>query len=350
MGYGKNVDDPQHMPTGGALQPRMSRERRLDSVTVSRGGYQIVDESDDWKIPPELKARVIRASESWNGEKWYPGCYSGDSQPHVFKVGLVADVAAVKKHGDRLRDLIEDTIAKTSFIYESQLNIKIEISELQIYTSSETAPVYANDDCPDIYTQIDNFTTGANLPGGAVHLLSGCGKGWGTVGLAYLGTMCIDGYSKGVNQLHNSNSWLIFAHELGHNFNGEHSFEEGQGSTGGIMDYGDGTLNGEYQFNTKYRKEDMCATMNARVNRCGGNFDKMPAQQPSPTHRPTPSPTSSPTHRSTPSPTSFPTPPPTASPTPHDSLVSGSTTSAIVVPFTCVTIMALVSASKQSKL
>jgi hypothetical protein len=38
------------------------------------------------------------------------------------------------------------------------------------------------------------------------------------------------------------------------------------------MDYGDGKLNGEYQFNTRYRKDQMCRTVNSVVNRCQGKF------------------------------------------------------------------------------
>lgn len=55
---------------------------------------------------------------------------------------------------------------------------------------------------------------------------------------------------------HNFRTWITFAHEVGHNFGGarksrvgpllclagEHSFELGQGKTGGIMDYGNGQL------------------------------------------------------------------------------------------------------------
>jgi hypothetical protein len=40
----------------------------------------------------------------------------------------------------------------------------------------------------------------------------------------------------------------------GHNFAAQHTFQNGQGSTGSIMDYGDGKLNGEYQFHTTYSK------------------------------------------------------------------------------------------------
>merc|ERR1719352_1968062 len=79
-------------------------------------------------------------------------------------------------------------------------------------------------------------------------------------------------YNTGVNQLRTRSTWLTFAHELGHNWGGDHSFEEGQGRTGGIMDYGDGKLNGAYQFNTRYRKGQMCQQMSSTVNQCQGKF------------------------------------------------------------------------------
>merc|ERR1712048_507994 len=103
---------------------------------------------------------------------------------------------------------------------------------------------------------------GERLSGGLVHLLTGCGnsffgQGTGIVGLAYVGALCHSTKNAGVTQLHGRMSWVTFAHEIGHNFGGEHTFEEGEGRTGGIMDYGNGKLNGEYQFHTKYRKAQM---------------------------------------------------------------------------------------------
>jgi hypothetical protein len=273
---------------------RLRGGRHLTETAASQDDFKIAEETDDWKLQAERSEEWFM--NAWNGQKWYPGCYRGDNQLHVFKIGIVADVAAFQKHGNRLNGLIESTIAKSSFIYESQLNIKLEISDLQIYTSRGSAPNYATDECPRINTQLDRLTRGARLQGGAVHLLTGCGQGDGVVGLAYVGSICRRS-NTGVNQLHNSMSWLTFAHELGHNFGGDHSFEEGQGRTGGIMDYGDGRLNGEYQFNTRYRKGQMCGTMSRVVNGCGGNF--VPARQgpapspPSPPATPAPAPPSS---------------------------------------------------------
>merc|ERR1719240_104814 len=85
-----------------------------------------------------------------------------------------------------------------------------------------------------------------------------CGGLWGTQGVAWVNTLCYKGRSTGVNKIHTRSPWETFAHELGHNFGGKHSFEDGRGKTGGLMDYGDGKLNGHYQFNTKYRKQEMC--------------------------------------------------------------------------------------------
>merc|ERR1719389_827413 len=69
------------------------------------------------------------------------------------------------------------------------------------------------------------------------------------------------------------------------------------------MDYGDGKLNGVYQFNTKYRKGQICRHLNNVVGKCNGRF--IPVGGPAPTPLPTPPPTPPPT------------PTPTRPPTPH---------------------------------
>merc|ERR1712087_10953 len=40
----------------------------------------------------------------------------------------------------------------------------------------------------------------------------------------------------------------------------------------GIMDYGDGKLNGVYQFNTQYRKAQMSNELTSKKPRCGNLF------------------------------------------------------------------------------
>ena len=64
---------------------------------------------------------------------------------------------------------------------------------------------------------------------GLWHLLTNCYAPPGTVGLAYLGTLCnTGGYNTGVDHAVSATGWKTTAHEVGHNFGGAHSFEEGQ--------------------------------------------------------------------------------------------------------------------------
>jgi hypothetical protein len=100
--------------------------------------------------------------------------------------------------------------------------------------------------------------------------MTNCWPPPGTVGLAYVGALCAGrGYNTGVSTLSRV-TWLTVAHELGHNFGSPHSFDNGQGATGGIMDYGDGTTNGARgqtdgvsQFNL-LRENDICGHINSR--------------------------------------------------------------------------------------
>merc|ERR1740138_203031 len=161
---------------------------------------------------------------------------------------------------------------------------------MKVY-QTQSGPAYATSSCSGgnwMNTQLSGMQR-AGLPfQGSTQMFTGCGNGYGTVGLAYVGTICKGGYAVGVNQMHNAKAWLTFAHELGHNFDGAHSFEQGQGRTGGIMDYGDGKLNGAYQFNTRYRKGKMCRCMSSNVNNCRGKFVKGGGGRPSPSPSPSP--------------------------------------------------------------
>eukprot|EP00931_Biecheleriopsis_adriatica_P090960 TRINITY_DN6486_c0_g1_i1.p1 TRINITY_DN6486_c0_g1~~TRINITY_DN6486_c0_g1_i1.p1 ORF type:complete len:673 (+),score=112.73 TRINITY_DN6486_c0_g1_i1:35-2053(+) len=210
---------------------------------------------------------------TWNGTKWWPGCYSGDAQLNEFKVGIVADISAYERHGESLTSLLETIIAEASFVYELQLNIKLTIGFLHMYKVSANAPAYAIG-CSKLSQKLDEMKQNLALAShgiGAVHLVSGCdASGYG---IGYEKSLCDKlGKNVAVSKLLSSLDWLTVAHELGHNFGAAHSFEEGQGITGGIMDYGNGLLDGTFQFNTKYRKEEVCAEIGSKIDHCDGAF------------------------------------------------------------------------------
>eukprot|EP00448_Togula_jolla_P010615 CAMPEP_0170601532 /NCGR_PEP_ID=MMETSP0224-20130122/17912_1 /TAXON_ID=285029 /ORGANISM="Togula jolla, Strain CCCM 725" /LENGTH=516 /DNA_ID=CAMNT_0010926319 /DNA_START=32 /DNA_END=1579 /DNA_ORIENTATION=+ len=280
--YGHRVrhfDLPQLFADKGQVPPCVM----VDGECVHDGGDDGSDGTDH--IPhmsnsSEKPGQVMANLSQWQGgTKWWPGCYSGDSDLHEFKIGAVADWDAFNDLGNKTQPMVESVIATTSLVYEHQFNIKLSIGYLKIYENSTGAPSYASSCFPDLKTMLYDFRAQRvrDVPSGlgAAHLFTGCGTGLGVVGIAFEGTICYgSGYDTGVTELHKFENWLTFAHELGHNFAGQHSFEEGQGVTGGIMDYGDGTLNGQYQFNMKYRKAGMCQKMNSKVNHCSGGFQK----------------------------------------------------------------------------
>jgi len=264
----------------------------------------------------------IEASEQdWAGVRWFPGCFTGDEKLHALRIGVAADFEAWRLFGARLQGIIESIVSEASLVYEAQMNIRLEIGDLQMYQApgSSSVPGWASASCvagEEVRQKFELFSRWSPPSRQAVwHMFTGCGNGFGTIGLAYVGSTCRRSFNTGVNMLRNfrgrvvEDSWTTFAHELGHSLAARHSFEEGQGRTGGIMDYADGKLNGVYQFNTKYRKAEMCNELTSKKPFCGNRFAT--ARTAAPTPAPTPEPTPEPIPLPTPEPTQAPTPEPT---------------------------------------
>eukprot|EP00446_Apocalathium_sp_SHHI-4_P014217 CAMPEP_0177215672 /NCGR_PEP_ID=MMETSP0367-20130122/34347_1 /TAXON_ID=447022 ORGANISM="Scrippsiella hangoei-like, Strain SHHI-4" /NCGR_SAMPLE_ID=MMETSP0367 /ASSEMBLY_ACC=CAM_ASM_000362 /LENGTH=415 /DNA_ID=CAMNT_0018665133 /DNA_START=133 /DNA_END=1380 /DNA_ORIENTATION=- len=222
------------------------------------------------------RAELSVAASGGNVDQWWPGCYEGDSRTHVLSVGIVADKAAWDLYTEGLRSKIVAAVSQASFIYERQMNIRLEIAELTIFKGTEPgAPLYAGD-CKEgsamastdfMQAKLVSLASSTRPLRGAWHLFTGCGSGHGTLGIALTGTMCTS-KAVAVSQLQ-PDPLIAFAHELGHNLGAGHSFEMGRGKTGGIMDYGVHTVKGVLQFNTKYRRDEMCKFIQASQGRCG---------------------------------------------------------------------------------
>jgi len=99
--------------------------------------------------------------------------------------------------------------------------------------------------------------------------------GWSYAGMAYTGTACTKGgYNTGAQMImgeRGEDTFATFAHELGHLLNADDSFEEGKYTTGGIMGYSDGTVDGVWQFG-RYSKKRLCSYIDTIVNKCDGKF------------------------------------------------------------------------------
>jgi len=248
--------------------------------TVVSAGSRLRNGTSQASDVGEAPAVISMSAVGGKVDQWWPGCYEGDGRQHVLSLGIVADKAAWDLYKGGLRSKIVAAVSQASFVYERQMNIRLQIAELRIFqTTKPGSPTFAGD-CADSSEMASSSFMGAKLNSlasyprpfrGAWHLFTGCGNGQGVIGAALRNTMCTS-KAVSVSQLKAYSSVIAFAHELGHNLGAGHSFENGKGKTGGIMDYGTHEVNGVLQFNTKFRRDQMCNAIQASQPRCGMQF------------------------------------------------------------------------------
>jgi len=224
--------------------------------------------------------------ENWQGTRWFPGCYTGDEDQHITEIGYVVPynvfsggVSTDTPTFELAKAKWEEYLQKGSFIYEKQMNMKIVLSEVKVDQegSASWSPSCSEG---DVKTQLSKTQAAlkkselTQQDAAAWYAFTNCGKTWGTMGTSYIGALCYfkGGYNVASGKYFHAGAWKTFAHELGHNFKAKHSFVEGKGKTGGIMDYGDGKKDGHYQFNTKYRKKEMCGMINSKLGSCNDHI------------------------------------------------------------------------------
>jgi hypothetical protein len=282
--YGTNGDQIEISNNGGANKTVSVVEMKPDPAV--KCGNAVGDDHKHAHESGNNGTRGRRASEPWFGSDV---CYTNDAAKRSVKMGFAFTEKMYKKVGgtDALAEFwLADALAKVNMLYETQLNIVLNVGALYFSKGDQT---WDNAGCnalwnyeeqyPDIDEQLKLFRAWTKPSKKALwHLFddcfapSGCGCTGGTAGLAYLGVLCKNDGGTGITFNTGGNSWKVLAHEVGHNFGASHSFEEGMKMTGGIMDYDDGVYNGVVQFNTKYRKTQVCAHIKSRFDSmCDGN-------------------------------------------------------------------------------
>ncbi|KJE89186.1 hypothetical protein CAOG_00706 [Capsaspora owczarzaki ATCC 30864] len=166
---------------------------------------------------------------------------------------------------------IAETMATTNVVYNTQVGVFLKLGLVVLKSSLDSTAWNQKPSTPgqrtctnDINKVLTDFTSWrqtrpASEPYGLWHLFTNCFPPSGTVGLAYVGTLCSSTSNTGVSS-DSSQFWITHAHETGHNFGAQHTF-----GFGGIMDYGDGKYLGEYQFYTAQNKAEMCTEIQSTL-------------------------------------------------------------------------------------
>ncbi|KAJ3125493.1 hypothetical protein HK098_000246 [Nowakowskiella sp. JEL0407] len=218
----------------------------------------------------------------------FNNCYTQQSTTYTARIGFYVDYGTFSyldgnssiPYGTLA--FIGSMIADANVVYSNQLNIVLRAhpNATKIMQYANGTPGQTNytwnyspsTGCwPTATTGLSVFTDYVSqLPWkdevASYALLSRCSDAGGVAGVAWVGTACSSTYKASVNQIFGTtgaSSWLVFAHELGHNFAATHAFQLGQGKTGGIMDYGDGRYppgTGWYGFHPTYNQAQKTKT------------------------------------------------------------------------------------------
>eukprot|EP00455_Lapot_gusevi_P043586 TRINITY_DN531_c0_g1_i5.p1 TRINITY_DN531_c0_g1~~TRINITY_DN531_c0_g1_i5.p1 ORF type:complete len:1022 (-),score=341.48 TRINITY_DN531_c0_g1_i5:177-3242(-) len=224
-----------------------------------------------------VSKRLFPETHQLDHTEYWSDCYPGQSRTtkRTMNIGLAVDSSFYTIAGNTdsaLDAVLQQVIMVTNVMYEHQFDTNVVVTANPVVYKTSGGETW-NACGVDTSTKLDNYRTwrANNKPEASWHLMTNCFPPPGTVGLAYVGVMCNMAYSAGwSNYLASSRTWSVFAHEMGHNFGAGHSFENGQGSTGGIMDYGNGLYNNIYQFHP-LKKKEVCPVLTSGTSSSNKN-------------------------------------------------------------------------------
>jgi hypothetical protein len=186
-----------------------------------------------------------------------PGCYNGDNSTHYFDVTVMTDYAFVQTHGANALTDIMNVLNPISLLYYKQANIYPKFKVIFGKLGDPNPMGRDKDNCAQAllaFNEMGKWTFNTTLTSDMFLFLTDCFHD--ITGVSYIGSVC--GKTSNFAVAHADSKTA--SHELGHAFGCSHSFENGVGTTGGVMDYGDSLYNNTFQFHPNKRVE-MCGTL-----------------------------------------------------------------------------------------
>lgn len=279
----------------------------------------------------KLKARVSRVPKSALGIK---SCGSEHDHSHsdqsqlndkaaldigtlsgnikLLKLDLLGDAEWFSIYGGNSAQEILAIVNSADPIYRRDIGLGLVVEDIEIVTSNPAQLVTTN--TANLLPQFKDYSNTNPIGGSAVvgnrHLLSGKDFDSNIVGRAYIGTAC-GSFSAGITQRLSTSTYLVFAHELGHNMNMQHV------NDGGIMN---SSLNYQTFFSSTSVAEGSAFVTSAS-----------PACMPIDNSVPTPTPTATPLPPDS-EPTTIPTVTPTATFVPVEPTIEPAPTPPVIIP------------------
>jgi len=170
--------------------------------------------------------------------------------PFLMPITVVTDTQFNNQFGANTAAVVASRVNFIDGLYTSQLGTGIQLFHHEPLASDGTLTAI---DAGDLLTQFRLFMTtgaGSGIPfQGLAHLFTARSRDGSIAGIAYLGVLCSTSFGQGVdwNLTNETTNGLVFAHEVGHNFNAPH---DGEGACqdetfNGIMNP---SINGSQQF------------------------------------------------------------------------------------------------------
>ena len=206
-------------------------------------------------------------------------CYPSDPRGVQFPIGIALSHRAQQKY--TITD-VENIMKDVNAVFVGQLNVHLHLEEFHAAPGKE---VYDMAECGDPQATLDAFSAWASNKNHEAlwHLIDDCFPedcvGGCIAGITYTANRpCVAGRNTAMTYI-TGLTWSTVAHELGHNFGADHSFDKGVGKTGGLMDYYNITYLGLPQFNAEYARDELCEGVEESVLACDAILQDSPHYQ-----------------------------------------------------------------------